>query len=86
MLTILPAEQRRREQLCWIVQAVDCFVSCIKGHTDADISAACGVAYDAFSRHESGARSIYLGYDHARTRIRERTKPVRFERKSRQYL
>ena len=72
MIHILPITERRRAQIEWIVQAVDCFVTCLKGHTDADVSAACGVAYDNFSRGESGARSIYLGFDHARQRIRER--------------
>ena len=73
MITILPITERRRAQIEWIVQAVDCFVTCLKGHTDADVSAACGVAYENFSRGESGARSIYLGFDHARRRIRERS-------------
>ena len=73
MITLLPLEERKHLQLTWIVQAVDCFVTCLKGHTDADVSAACGVAYENFSRGESGARSIYLGFDHARQRIRERS-------------
>ena len=73
MIHILPITERRRAQIEWIVQAVDFFVSGINGHTDADVSAACGVAYENFSRGESGARSIYLGFDHARQRIRERS-------------
>jgi hypothetical protein len=72
MITILPFNERRRAQLTWIVQAVDTFVTCLKGHTDADVSAACGEAYKHFIRGESGARSIYYGFDHARKRIRER--------------
>ena len=73
MITILPITERRRAQLEWIIHAVDFFVSGLKGHTDADVSAACGVAYENFNRGESGARSIYLGFDHARQRIRERS-------------
>lgn len=73
MITLLPLEERKHLQLTWIIQAVDFFVSGIKGHTDDDVSAACGVAYENFSRGESGARSIYLGFDHARRRIRERS-------------
>ena len=73
MIHILTKTERRRAQLEWIIQAVDCFVTCLKGHTDADVSAACGVAYENFIRGESGARSIYLGFDHARRRIRERS-------------
>lgn len=72
MITILPSAQRRQLQIAWIVQAVDCFVSTIKNHTDADISSACGVAYIQFINGESGARAIYLGYDHARQLIRRR--------------
>lgn len=72
MIHILPTTERKRAQIAWIVQAVDCFVTCLKGHTDADVGSACGVAYENFIRGESGARSIYLGFDHARQRIRER--------------
>ncbi|MGZ8158366.1 MAG: hypothetical protein ACXWT4_06110 [Methylobacter sp.] len=72
MITLLPIDERKRLQLGWIVQAVDCFVTCIKGHNDSDVSAACFVAYEKFNQGESGARSIYLGFDHARKRIKER--------------
>jgi hypothetical protein len=72
MITILPLNERKRAQIAWIVQAVDTFVTCLKGHTDADVSEACKVAYEKFIRGESGAGSIYSGFDHARKRIRER--------------
>jgi hypothetical protein len=72
MITVLPLNERRRSQLEWIIQAVDHFVSLIKNHTDADVSAACGVAYEHFMKGESGARAIYHGFDHARKIIKER--------------
>ena len=73
MIHILPTTERKNAQITWIIHAVDFLVSGLKGHTDSDISAACGVAYEQFSQGESGARSIYLGFDHARRRIRERS-------------
>jgi hypothetical protein len=72
MITVLPLNERRRSQLEWIIQAVDHFVSLIKNHTDADVSAACSIACEHFIKGESGARAIYHGFDHARTIIKER--------------
>lgn len=72
MINVLPLEARRREQLRWIIGAVDCFVSTIKNHTEEDIEAAIVTATKNFFKGESGARSVYRGYDHARQQILQR--------------
>ena len=72
MLNVLPLDLRRREQLRWIIHATDVFVSTIRHHTEDDIRAAIVTATENFFKGESGARSVYRGYDHARQQIIQR--------------
>ena len=69
---IIPINPRRREQLHWIIRAVDSAVSRLNQHTDADISAAAKAAADSFNRGESGARCIEHGVIAARQSIAAR--------------
>ncbi|MGZ8213518.1 MAG: hypothetical protein ACXWTP_03345 [Methylosarcina sp.] len=75
MISILPFTERRRLQLHWVIQSAAHFASNIKNHNDADLSAACRVAAENFLAGESGARSIYKGFDHARQAIKGRQAP-----------
>ena len=72
MLTVLPELDRRLQQMKWIAQATDFFVSLLQNPTDEDYDAAIDCAINAFRLGHSGARCVFFGYDLARRRIREK--------------
>lgn len=73
MIALMSETAKQIERLKWVAHAADFFICTLEHATDQDIADGVQHAIFSFNSGQSGAGSVYAGYDLIRRRIRTRS-------------
>lgn len=66
-------DQRKVLIITWIAQSTEFFITCLRGHTSADIDAGIEHAVDCYlNKNETPGSAIPMGVFHVRQQIKQR--------------
>jgi hypothetical protein len=69
----LSMDQRKVLTIAWIANSTQFFITCLRGHTPADVDAGIEHAVDCYlNKHETPGSAIPMGVYLARQRIKQR--------------